>query len=112
MNMKNIPEIRLKGFEGEWKVTSLESVSKDCSYGVGAEAISFDGQNKYIRITDINDETREYCPKPFVSPSFFNSNYQVKENDSSFGSKNYQQPAILRFFRRSLQTGSSYQPCR
>jgi NAD-dependent SIR2 family protein deacetylase len=31
---------------------------------------------------------------------------------SSFGSKNYQQPAILRFFRRSLQTGSSYQPCR
>jgi outer membrane lipoprotein-sorting protein len=33
-------------------------------------------------------------------------------NNSSFGSKNYQQPAILRFFRRSLQTGSSYQPCR
>jgi hypothetical protein len=33
-------------------------------------------------------------------------------NYSSFGSKNYQQPAILRFFRRSLQTGSSYQPCR
>lgn len=33
-------------------------------------------------------------------------------SDSSFGSKNYQQPAILRFFRRSLQTGSSYQPCR
>ena len=35
-----------------------------------------------------------------------------KVKDSSFGSKNYQQPAILRFFRRSLQTGSSYQPCR
>jgi transposase InsO family protein len=33
-------------------------------------------------------------------------------NNSSFGSKNYQQPAILRFFRRSLQTGSSYQTCR
>jgi outer membrane receptor protein involved in Fe transport len=33
-------------------------------------------------------------------------------DNSSFGSKNYQQPAILRFFRRSLQTGSSYQPCR
>jgi LysR family hydrogen peroxide-inducible transcriptional activator len=42
---------------------------------------------------------------------------RIVENDkgvtfSSFGSKNYQQPAILRFFRRSLQTGSSYQPCR
>ena len=36
----------------------------------------------------------------------------IKVNNSSFGSKNYQQPAILRFFRRSLQTGSSYQPCR
>jgi hypothetical protein len=36
----------------------------------------------------------------------------IEYSNSSFGSKNYQQPAILRFFRRSLQTGSSYQPCR
>ena len=38
--------------------------------------------------------------------------YVRRIHNSSFGSKNYQQPAILRFFRRSLQTGSSYQPCR
>jgi hypothetical protein len=43
-------------------------------------------------------------------PQWFNVSALI--DYSSFGSKNYQQPAILRFFRRSLQTGSSYQPCR
>jgi type I restriction enzyme S subunit len=82
--MKKVPKLRLKGFEGEWKETYLGKVSKDSSYGLGAEAIPFDGKNKYIRITDIDDESRLYKPKPVVSPSFFYPNYEVKENDMLF----------------------------
>jgi type I restriction enzyme S subunit len=84
MSMKKVPKLRLKGFEGEWKETYLGKVSKDSSYGLGAEAIPFDGKNKYIRITDIDDESRLYKPKPVVSPSFFYPNYEVKENDMLF----------------------------
>ena len=54
------------------------------------------------------------CFQPLLANKELTSPMYNENEDyiSSFGSKNYQQPAILRFFRRSLQTGSSYQPCR
>lgn len=65
----------------DWVVKTIESISKDFAYGVGAEAVEFDGVNKYIRITDIDDFSGKYSPSPVVSPSFFYESHLVKEND-------------------------------
>ena len=65
----------------DWKVMTIEEVGHSFSYGVGAEAIPFDGKNKYIRITDIDDESAQYRPTPMVSPSFFSEHHILKDGD-------------------------------
>jgi len=37
-------------------------------YGLNAAAKDFDGENKYIRITDIDEQTRSYIEEGKVSP--------------------------------------------
>ena len=68
----------------DWEVTTIGSISQNRSYGVGAEAVSYSGGPKYIRITDIDDQTRQYLPSPLSSPAFYNENHIVKENDVLF----------------------------
>lgn len=64
----------------DWEVVKLgEKVSNPC-YGIGAEAISFNGVDKYLRITDISDEGH-FAPNPLCSPAFFNEIHIAKEND-------------------------------
>lgn len=64
----------------DWEVVKLgEKVSSPC-YGIGAEAISFNGVDKYLRITDISDEGH-FAPNPLCSPAFFNEIHIAKEND-------------------------------
>lgn len=65
----------------DWEVITIAAVGQDFSYGVGAEAIPYNGEDKYIRITDINDESHRYTPEPVTSPSFFNENHLLKKND-------------------------------
>lgn len=65
----------------DWKVMTIEEVGHSFSYGVGAEAIPFDGKNKYIRITDIDDKSAQYRPSPIMSPSFFYEQHVLKECD-------------------------------
>lgn len=65
----------------EWEVELLGNLSSDCSYGVSAEAISYDGHHKYIRITDIDDTNGCYCSDSPVSPMFFTRKHIVKIND-------------------------------
>lgn len=62
------PKIRFKGFEGEWKETSLGNISKNFKYGINAAAIPFDGENKYLRITDIDDNTHIFMEDNLKSP--------------------------------------------
>lgn len=64
----NEPKIRFKGFEGEWKKTSLGSVSNNFKYGINAAATCYDGINKYLRITDIDDATRSFIQENLTSP--------------------------------------------
>ncbi len=64
----NEPKIRFKGFEGEWKKTSLGSVSNNFKYGINAAAACYDGINKYLRITDIDDATRSFIQENLTSP--------------------------------------------
>ena len=62
------PKIRFKGFEGEWKDTNLGNISNNFKYGINAAAIPYDGKNKYLRITDIDDTTHVFLKDNLTSP--------------------------------------------
>lgn len=54
-------------------------------YGMNAAAVKYDGKHKYIRITDIDEETSAFIPNPLSSPDGeFEQKYLVKENDILF----------------------------
>lgn len=84
---KNVPEIRFKGFSGEWVDCDLKSFSDSFSYGLNASAVKFDGVNKYLRITDIDEKSRnfDYChltsPDADLSKS---DDYLLKNGDILF----------------------------
>lgn len=63
------PKIRLNGFSGEWENTSLGQAAFDFKYGINAAAKEYDGHNKYLRITDIDDSSREFCYEDLTSPN-------------------------------------------
>lgn len=52
---------------------------------MNAAAVKYDGKHKYIRITDIDEETNAFIPNPLSSPDGeFEQRYLVKENDILF----------------------------
>ncbi|MDH0665985.1 restriction endonuclease subunit S [Acinetobacter junii] len=81
------PEIRLKGFSGDWELKSLSNVSEKFEYGLNAQATTFDGINKYIRITDIDDESRKFILDDITSPNICFENcekYKLSTGDILF----------------------------
>jgi len=60
--------LRFPGFEGEWEVRKLGEVTTNVMYGMNAAATDYDGENQYIRITDIDENTRLFYPNPLSSP--------------------------------------------
>ncbi len=64
----NKPKIRFKGFEGEWKEKALGDVVDEFKYGINAAAVSYDGENKYLRITDIDEGSRAFIKDELASP--------------------------------------------
>lgn len=54
------PDIRFKGFTDAWEQRKLGDLSSSFEYGLNAAAKEYDGENKYIRITDIDDDSREF----------------------------------------------------
>ncbi|MDE5621291.1 MAG: hypothetical protein K2I80_12395 [Ruminococcus sp.] len=69
--MKN-PEIRFKQNNGEeypdWKLTSFGEACTGFEYGMNSASTQFDGENKYIRITDIDENSHRYLNDNIVSP--------------------------------------------
>ncbi len=57
--------------------------------------MDYDGTNKYIRITDIDDETSKYKSEKLTSPSFIDNSCIVNEND-------------ILFARTGASTGKTY----
>lgn len=81
----SVPQLRFKQFHDEWLEISLGDVSKNVMYGMNAAAIPFDGLNKYIRITDIDEETRAFIPSPLTSPDGkIENKYKLKNGDIVF----------------------------
>ncbi len=84
---KNIPEMRFKGFCDSWKLKTLAEISLSVDYGLNASATEYDGKNKYLRITDIDDENRQFSCKGLTSPHMdvcLAKNYLLEKGDILF----------------------------
>ncbi|WP_418309842.1 restriction endonuclease subunit S [Phascolarctobacterium succinatutens] len=70
------PAIRFKGFTDAWEQRKLGEVAENFEYGLNAAAKEFDGVNKYIRITDIDDESHQFNKEDLTSPD---TNLEIAE---------------------------------
>ena len=78
----NVPNLRFPEFEGEWKKTKFGDIATGFDYGMNAAAKNYDGVNKYIRITDIDEASSTYTDKDIVSPDgILTDNYLVNNRD-------------------------------
>ena len=92
----NVPHLRFPEFSGEWEKTSIGDCCSDLEYGMNAASKNFDGVNKYIRITDIDELTAEYKQDSLVSPdALLEDKYLVKDGD-------------ILFARTGASTGKTY----
>ena len=70
-----------------WEQRKLGDLSSSFEYGLNAAAKEYDGENKYIRITDIDDDSREFKQEDITSPDTDLSsaeNYRLSEGDVLF----------------------------
>lgn len=75
--------MRFPEFKGEWRKTSLGNCCTSFDYGLNEPAIDYDGVNRYLRITDIND-FGHLINNEKKSPKWFSNDYLVNERDILF----------------------------
>ena len=81
-NKLNVPHLRFPEFHGEWEKCKLGDIATGFDYGMNAPAKVFDGVNKYIRITDIDEASSTYNDSDIVSPDgTLTDTYLVNERD-------------------------------
>ena len=81
------PKIRFKGYQDDWEQRKLGEIAASFEYGLNAAAKEYDGENKYIRITDIDDNTHEFLTDGITSPDInltSAENYKLAEGDILF----------------------------
>jgi len=93
---KKVPNLRFPGFEGEWETKKLGEIATNVMYGINAAATNYDGENQYIRITDIDEQTRLFCPNPLSSP------------DGELDNKYLLHKGDILFARTGASVGKSY----
>lgn len=100
--MKNVnqsskaPKLRFQGFCDDWVKKSLRDVAGSPMYGMNAAAKKYDGENIYLRITDIDENTRTLKRGGLTSPSaLLEEIYKLQEDD-------------LLFVRTGASVGKSY----
>lgn len=80
--MCDVPGLRFPEFTDEWKKCKFGDIATGFDYGMNAAAKPYDGQNKYIRITDIDEASSTYNNEDVVSPDgTLSENYVVNERD-------------------------------
>ena len=80
-----VPRLRFKEFKTPWKNILFKDICSDFSYGIGASAKEYDGSNKYLRITDIDEESSRFLPNPLTSPDGeIEDKYILKTGDIVF----------------------------
>ena len=86
-NGEKNPEIRFEGFTDDWEQRKFGDIASSFEYGLNAAAKEYDGENKYIRITDIDDNTHEFLTDSLTSPDIDLTgadNYKLIEGDILF----------------------------
>ena len=86
-NGEKKPEIRFAGFTDDWEQRKLGEVASYFEYGLNAAAKEFDGVNKYLRITDIDDSSHIFRDDDLTSPDTdlsTASRYQLHDGDILF----------------------------
>ena len=81
------PALRFKGFTDPWEQRKLGELSRSFEYGLNAAAKEYDGQNKYLRITDIDDTSRQFVSADITSPDANLAeadNYRLSDGDVLF----------------------------
>ncbi len=81
------PRIRFKGYTDAWEQRKLGNICESFEYGLNAAAKEYDGKNKYIRITDIDDSSHEFLQEDVTSPDMDLTgaeNYCLKYGDILF----------------------------
>ncbi len=84
---KKVPAIRFAGFDDEWVEKKLGDVAVSFGYGLNAAAKPYDGTNKYLRITDIDDSSRDFKKDDLTTPDFDlvkANDYRLDEGDLLF----------------------------
>ncbi|MBN8194197.1 restriction endonuclease subunit S [Bacillus sp. NTK074B] len=95
---ESVPDVRFPGFTENWVIRKLGDMSASFQYGLNVSSTEFDGENKYIRITDINDDSREFSKENLTSPNVdltLAENYLLNQGD-------------LLFARTGASVGKSY----
>lgn len=81
------PKVRFEANKVEWTLSSYSNIAKNFKYGLNAAAIMYDGKNKYLRITDIDDETRCFIQSQLTTPGAdlsHSDEYLLQEGDIAF----------------------------
>lgn len=84
---EKVPKLRFREFEndGEWVEKKLGEVAENIMYGMNASATVFDGENIYLRITDIDENTRLISRNSLTSPNgILEDKYLLKVGDLVF----------------------------
>ena len=90
------PILRFNNFSNEWEEVELKKITSEIAYGMNSASKEYDGENKYIRITDIDENSNRYSYKNVVSPDgTLEDKFLVKEND-------------ILFARTGCSTGKTY----
>lgn len=84
-----VPKLRFKDSDGrefpKWEEKRLGEVFDFMNYGMNAAAKPYDGKNKYLRITDIDENNNKYKENSFVSPNcILQEQYKLHEGDICF----------------------------
>ncbi|MDT2802350.1 restriction endonuclease subunit S [Vagococcus lutrae] len=81
------PKIRFKGYTDEWQQRKLGELAESFEYGLNAPSKEYDGENKYLRITDIDESSRQFKTESLTSPNIdleLADNYILKKGDILF----------------------------
>jgi type I restriction enzyme S subunit len=80
-----IPKLRFQAFSGKWEEKKLGEVSTPLVYGMNSAAKEYDGENIYLRITDIDSSSGRLKKEGLTSPcGKLEDSYRLKDGDLLF----------------------------
>ncbi len=86
-NEESVPRARFADFEEKWEQRKLSELAESFEYGLNATSTDYNGENKYLRITDIDDNSREFIQDGLTSPDIdltSADNYKLQKGDVLF----------------------------